>query len=497
LPPSRRPAQLAQVQASGPRTLSSDQSNQGTQIFAGGDATIVQVSLPSVADGVTTSASDNGLSAVARGNHAADSLAPDPLAPATGNVATRLAAGRGGVIAGADTLIASSQRNMGSAVQAVLTAPRISLDASLVTGGRLGVTANSQEADALGNDGTSTLMLTDGTGGGAGIVTLQRGDASSPVAARALGTIGMTAQQVSTSDLSLTGNLVRALGDGNLLDNALTVSNVGAVAPASGGIAAIVPDAGGGDPVVNAAYAVLSSQETGATVKARTGDVTSAPSFGVTVAGGLDSSSVDNDGNRVVAASRGNQAANALDLEGDAITPGTGGEGGPVGALANVTGVQKIDNSDVLGLSLGGTVTHVLGSVTGSRLSASQNSLDTEAVGNLATGNLLTVKADSIDMSGGDPLAGGAGAMSVVSGDGTASVAAPVGVLNVQDFGNGLVRATQQGGAVQLIADRGVVQSSLRVDGNDATGAATGDSAVNGLSLDATSLRTAASLGNL
>lgn len=486
-------AQLSQVQASGPNTLGSDQTNRGAPTFAdGGDAIIQIVPGPIVQDSVI-SVSGNVVSAAARGNSVANSLAPDTFARAGDSAASHLAAGSGGVVARVNSLIASSQRNFGSEVQAVLLVPRLSLDAGSISASRLALTANSQEAEALGNAAASGLSLVGALGGG-GIVTLQKTDATSPVAARSLGVAQLAAGQVQASELSLGGNLVRALAYGNSVDTALSATGMNFAVPATGAAAAIVPAAGHGDPAVNAAFAILSNQEAGATVKARTGDDDASASFGITLTGNLDASSVGNDGNEVIAAGYGNSSANALTLEGASIGRGSAGESG---AIATVTGVQRIDESRVVALSLGGTVTNVLGGVAASGLSVSRNSLLTRATGNFASGNLLSVQADTIDVPGGDPLSGGGVGTAVVSGDGTASVSAPISVLGVQDFGRGVVGATQLNGGVRLVTEKGVSQSSLVADGNLATAVATGNTAVNGATLKATSLRSAANVGSL
>ena len=349
-------AQLSQVQASGPNTFGSDQTNRGAPTFAdGGDAIIQIVPGPIVQDSVI-SVSGNVVNAAARGNSVANNLAPDAFARAADSAASHFAAGSGGVVARANSLIASSQRNFGSEVQAVLLAPRLSLDAGTISASRLALTANSQKAEALGNAAASGLSLVGALGGG-GIVTLQKTDTTSPVAARSRGVAQLNAGQVQASALSLGGNLVRALAYGKSVDAALSVMGMNFDVPATGAAAAaaaaaaIVPAAGDDGPRVNAAFAVLSNQEAGATVKARTGDDTGSASFGITLTGNLDASSVGNDGNEVIAAGYGNSSANALTLEGASIRHGSASENG---AIATVTGVQRIDDSRVVALSLGG-----------------------------------------------------------------------------------------------------------------------------------------------
>lgn len=490
-------AQIAGIQVASPRLVVTDQLNRTAPAISDGGGTAVQVVLPAPILDTAATVSGNTISTSARANQATDSLVPDPLAAIAAAGPTRLSAGDAGVVASSDTLIVDSQRIFGSDVEALLIdAPRIAIDGSDVTGSRLGVSGNAQEAIALGNDGTSTLTLAGAGNTGGGIVALQKVDATSLIAGRSYGATALTAGTVSASDLSLTGNLLRAIGSGNAVDNALTARAITLAASGDGGVAATVPTSGSGDPIVNAAYAVLSNQQSDATIKARTGDVDSSPSFGVTLAGAVDTSSVANDANGAVAASYGNQSANALALQATSIARDASGEAGP-GTLANVTGVQRIGISPVTAISSGGSSTHVLGDVTGSALSTSRNSIRTQSIGNLASGNLLTVRAASLDLPGRDVLADGGAGIAVVSADGTASATAPVSVLNVQDFGHAMVRTLQIDSPVRLSADGNISASAVNADDNIATGSATGNSATNAVTLDATWLRTAANVGSL
>lgn len=490
-------AQVAGIQVASPQLVVTDQINRNAPAISDGGGTAVQVVLPAPVLHTAAGISGNTISTSARGNQATDSLAPDPLAEIPAAGPTQLSAGDAGVVASSDTLIAGSQRTIGSDVEALLIdAPRIAIDGNDVTGSRLGVSGNAQEAIALGNDGTNTLALANPDSAGGGIVVLQRVDATSLIAGRSYGETALTAGAVSASDLSLTGNLLRAIGSGNAVDNALTAKALTLAPSGDGVVAATVPTSGSGDPTVNAAYAVLSNQQSDANIKARTGDIDSSPSFGVTVTGAVDKSSIANDANGAVAASFGNQSANALALEATSIASGASGEAGP-GTLANVTGVQRIGISPVIAISSGGSSTHVLGDGTGSALSTSRSSIRTQSIGNLASGNLLTVTAASLDLPGRDVLTDGGAGIAVVSADGTASATAPVSILNAQDFGHGMVRTLQIDSPVLLSADGNVSASAVNADDNIANGSATGNSAANVATLDATSLRTAANVGSL
>jgi hypothetical protein len=487
-------AQVAGTQAASPRLVVTDQLNRAAPVNSNGGGTVVQVILSAALQDSAATVSGNTISASARGNQASDSLAPDPLAAISEASSTSLSAGTAGVVATSDTLIASSQRNLGSDVEAaMIDAPRIALDSSDVTSSRLSVSDNLLEAIGVGNDLGNSLTLSGAGSTGGGIVALQKIDAASSIAGRSYGTTMLTAGRVDASDQSLTGNLLRAIGTGNAVDNALTASAVTIAVSSDSAVSATVPISGSGDPTVQAAYAALSNQQSDASIKARTGDIDSSPSFRVTVGGAVDQSSIVNDANGAVAASYGNQSANALGIEGGSIASGTGG----AGTLANVTGVQVIGAAPVIAISSGGSSTHIVGDVTGGALSTSRNTIQTQAIANLASGNVLTVTATSLDVPGLGFLTDGGAGITVVSADGTASATAPVSVLNVQDFGHATVRVLQIDSPVQLSADGHISNSAVNADSNIATGTATGNSAKNAATLAATSLRTAANIGSL
>lgn len=486
-------AQVADNQVASPRLVVTDQLNRVAPAISNAGGTMVQTLLSAPVQDSVATVSGNTISASARGNQASDSLAADLSAAIPSGSPTRLAAGTAGLVAASDSLIAATQRNLGSDVQGLMIdAPRIALDGSDVASSRLGVSDNILEAVGVGNDLGNRLTLSGTDSAGGGIVTVQTVDAASLIAGRSYGTTALTAGSVSASDLSLTGNLLRAIGSGNAVDNALTAGTLAITVPGDDTAAATVPISGAGDPTVHAAYAILSNQQGDATVKARTGDIDSSPSFSVTVGGAVDRSSVANDDNGAVAVSNGNQSASALGLDASAIASDLGAPG----ALANVTGVQRIGVSPITAIASGGSSTHIAGAVTGSALSTSRNGTRAQSTGNLVS-NALTVTATSLEVPGLHALADGAAGIAVVSGDGTASVIAPVSVLNAQDFGHANVGALLIDSPVRLSVDGDISRSAVNADGNIAAGAATGNSATNAVTLNATSLRTAANVGSL
>jgi len=491
-------AQTTHDQTMAAKSLVNDQINQGVRILTEtGNAQLTTV-IAGTTDASSIALSGNDVSMTARGNRVIQDLESDASDPASAFSPTFLATGTAGVTGNAATLIASRQANNGSEVIAnnkdsvAGTDSAITVVAGELSASKVAVTANTQQAAALGNDASATLATNDGSG--AGIVSLQTGDAGSDVAARSFGTTGITAQDVRAGDLAVTGNLGRGIAYGNTVDNQLTARPAAIEAPATAGIASAVPAIGDGDPTTNAAYAILSTQADAGVVKARSGGGDGSAS-GLVVTGDAEASSLTNDGNALVAAGYGNHASNSLDLDAASIArpaPNT------TGAIANVTGVQSLaDTARIVATTSPGTITHVYGAASGSILSVSDNSNQTIATGNLASGNLLTIEAATIDAHQGDPLGGGVAGTALTTPAGDASVTAASSVQNVQDYGKASIFAGSIGNAAGLEVGGTVTGSTLHDDGNTSTGAATGNSATNAASLDATTIATSAGVNTL
>lgn len=490
-------AQTTDIRATAAQSLVNSQANQGADVVTDAGNTRLTTVIAGSADAASLSLSGNEVTITARGNRAGQDLEPD--APDTAGAFGRaaLTAGATRVTGNAGMLIANRQSNKAAETVANTDSATgmdsaIAIDAGQVTGSQLTTSDNAQEALALGNDATATLATIGGTG--AGIVSAQTDDALSGVAARSFGSVGITAQDVSASNLAVTGNLERGIAYGNAVDNALTANPTAIEAPASGEIASTVPAIGSGDPTTNAIFAILSNQSDAGVVKARAGSGTGFAS-GLAATGDVDASSLTNDANSLVAAGYGNQSSNDLAI--DTVSVSRAGEGS-TGAVANVTGVQSLgDTSRIIATTTPGAITQIFGDATGSSLSVSGNTAQTIATGNLASGNLLTVKANTIDATRGDAPGGGAAGTAITTQAGDGSTSAAFNVQNVQDYGKASISAASIGDAADIEIDGTVTGSELVTDGNIERAAATGNSVHNAATLDATRVATSADVNNI
>lgn len=493
-------AQSTEIRATAAQSLINSQANQGANTLTdSGNAQLTTVVAgPTDASSVTLLGND--VTTTARGNRTTQELAADALGTAGAFGPTTLTAGAGGVAGNAGTLVANRQSNKvaetvaNSMDSAVGMDSTIAIDAAHVTSSQFVVAGNSEEAVALGNDATATLATRGGTDTGAGIVSSQTDDALSGVAARSFGSVGIAAQDVSASNLAVTGNFGRGIAYGNAVTNALTAKPAAIEAPATGNIASTVPAISGGDPATSAAYAILSNQSDAGVVKALAGSGTGFAS-GLVATGNVDASSLTNDGNALVAAGYGNQSSNNLDI--DTVSIARAAPGGS-GAVANVTGVQSLgDSARIIATTSPSTITHVFGDATDSSLSVSNNSAQTIATGNLASGNLLTVQADTINVSQGNPLGGGVVGTALTTPAGDASTSAAFSVQNIQDYGKASIFAGSIGDAADIEVGSTVSGSTLLADGNNELAAATGNSAHNAATLAATTISTSVDVNNL
>lgn len=490
------PAQASDVQVSGPHSLVSEQTNIDVSTRASAVDPIVKAVAPST-EGSSLVLSGNTTAATARGNQAANSLAPDALDLASGFGSTWLTAGADTVEAQSGAVIANVQTNDSSPVHAGAIAAKLLVDGGYVADSQLSVDTNTQEAIALGNDVADSLTLTGGAiNAGAGIVNYQAADYDSPVSARLRARASLVADDVSGSDLALTDNLQRAIGYGNSADNTMTVDAVSLSAPTSYGLASQIPSESFFQPEVLTAFGILNHQVVDAEVGATAGS-SRGPTFGFKVGGDLSESTAQNDGNTLIAAGYGNQASNGLELGAVSVERSSWGEGGGEGAVAGIANAQRIGGADVRASSRGGALSEIQGSVADSWLSASDNTVHTIATGNRADGNLLVVRANGIEAPGVDDYWGGGEVGSaLLDDDENLTASAPFSVQNAQDFGSGQITATQKNSHVGIFADGDVARSALTADDNIGLAAATGNSAVSGLTLEATSLQSSADVNS-
>lgn len=424
--------------------------------------------------------------------------------------------------------VVSAQTALNSGVTAGVTGASVLLDAdaatSAVTGSTLTAGGNTQSAVGFGASASNSLTLDAGTlSGSAGIVNGQFADASSNTAASVATssialTVGNANSAVQNSELRVTDNLQRAIAYGADAVNTLTITATTAnvIEPSTYSAASNATsvtwtaDANGYDldataqPTVTANYGLLNDQSSGSdttSVAGRTDDAV----FDLNVGGALSSSKAFNDGNDLVAASYGNQAANAMRLDVATlsvadIAPIAGGDANTTGyaSVAAVSNVQSLaDAANVTaetdaGAGASTTVaTRVAGTATGAEITASSNTVQTLAYGNRVTANSLTVDANTLsstDVTG-----------SVLGSTATTETArAAFAVSNVQYGGTGNITADQDYAAqtVSVGVTGDVSGSDLIANANALTASAYANTANNSASLSATALTTTAGVLN-
>ena len=459
-------------------------------------------------NGSTVSVADNRSAATAQGNQVSQSLSIEANTVALGSSAAVLTGGTssdGRVSAAGAATITNLQGNYGGGATAVNSGSKIGLTANSgglpIANNTLSLNDNRQEAVALGNGATNTLALAgNAVGTGAGIASVQMGDAAGSVGAVLVlpeARIGANGN-VSGGAIALTDNLQRAIAYGNSASNTVGVKagNV-AVAPGATPASSVTVAVGNPlpfdntlatQPTVTAAYGILNDQAQQSTVGTTVFGVNS---LAVTVGGNVTAGSVANDRNALVAASYGNDAANGLSITANNLASTVPGA---FASVANVTNTQAVGGAAtrIEATSFGGTVvrTTVAGNLGNSSVSSSGNMTEALAIGSRATGNTVSVKGNNINTAG---LA--------VSGallNGTVlSTNASFSVQNAQS-GQGTVAATRSGGAEVLTQITGTIANSkVDADGNTTLASATSNSANNGVAIDALGVSTTSAVQNL
>ncbi|MDB5579050.1 MAG: hypothetical protein JWR80_4226 [Bradyrhizobium sp.] len=444
------------------------------------------------ATGSSATVASNTITATARDNSATTSLALDTTGPADQPASSALSIDTFAVGAKADTLVASSQRISASPVQTNLLGSDADLSTGTAASTNLTVASNDFEATALGNQASDELALGNGAASGAGIVTLQYGDAASAVSANNRGATQLIATGAAKSTLTLDDNLTSAAATGNGVGDALSVAAGSFSLSSIGAAASPASSVQGGDAAVDALYANFGKQVLPNQVSAVAGS--SPGGFTLGIAGALSGSSVDASGNGLVAAGVGNDSSRTLDLNaGDIAAPGSGDA---PAAIANLTGVQRVLGANVGATTDGGVAVGIGGSLSGSDVTVSQNVLRATATGNRADGNLLTVDANALDSGAAPGLGWGTVGTAMTGSDGTASTTGAFSVQNVQDVAGGNVSAAMTSGQVGVYATGAVDHASLSAQDNGESVAATGNSAVNGATVQASMLRSRYDLNN-
>jgi hypothetical protein len=427
----------------------------------------------------------NGVSTTVRANRSDSDVAIDAAELVGERAATRLTSGNGGVAANGAALLVTTQRGASSIATALSTGGTLGVSTDTSRSSHIAVADNRLDAQALGNDAAATLSLTGLQEPAAGgVLGFQSNDRRSAVTATNMAAVRIGTGATFDSDIAMTGNLVRALGYGNAFSSDFTVTGATALGSGDGGPASLVPS--DGDPEVSATFATLAHQEQDGSVTVRAGDDDGSDPFHLVVFGQLSDSNAPHDGDALVAGGYGNQSDNAMSLRIGTLAGG--------GAVANLTSVQRAAGADIEADTVGGIRTNILGAMTGSQASLSDNAARAVAIANLAERNQLSVEASTLDTFG-LPESGPVGTASA-GFDNSASVTAAFSVQNVQDFGQSNIGAVSTS-ALKLGVLGPVERSALAADGNTVSVAATGNGATNGLNLTAASLRTSADLNNV
>ncbi|PZQ77615.1 MAG: hypothetical protein DI563_03085 [Variovorax paradoxus] len=421
----------------------------------------------------TVSVSDNSASTAAYGNDVNQrislvantlGLVGSPVASLTGG--SKGTTGNQNVSAEGALTISSLQINQSAAVSASASNVVTGIDAdsrgtdpfaagyNTVAGSTLGVAGNTQEAVAVGNNGTNALALEGtalGTGGSTGIASVQyqRGGATASLSDALTGVAAGT--HVAEGELTVSDNLQRAVAYGNLGSNAIGVdanavqlataplqaaaaSRVTYDSAASGG--AVFDNGATTQPAVAAVHGVLNDQKVGANT-AISGSA-SGVAIGASVEGNLTGSTVRNADNAVVGAAYGNDATNAVTLEVGSLGTGVGGGFAPV---ANVTSTQATGTGAAVSASVGGgdvVSTSIERNVVDSTVGISGNDVEALAYGSRAAN---TVKASGNELAVGNSALDGRGGASI-SGNGSTATLVADAAFSLQNAQSGLGSVT-------------------------------------------------------
>ena len=428
---------------------------------------------------------DNAVSTLARGNAVASTLAPDALDLQADMSGTRLATRSFGIDAGSPALIASLQTTDHAPTSSQVKGSHLSAVLGVVEQSEVTVSANTQESMAQANEGQSKIALTGVSGpGAAGIATRQSVGRKADVSASLDGATQVDIAYSDGSSIAVDDNLQRALGYGNAAANRLTSDST--TMWLGGGFEMPSVVEADGTPVVTAALAVLSDQTTRSAVSAK-----AEGGFVIEGHGDTNTTSISASDNGLQAGAYANQSANSLD-----VMAGTFDTGFGLNAAANVTNVQRADSA--VRAQVQGAASIVVGDdAAKTHLVADRNSVQSTATANRADGNLLTVRATYLATGAGGPEDPGVEQVgtALLDHSGAIRVTAPLSVQNFQSF-NAPVTASARGSRASIGIKGAVDSASASASGSQARVAATGNSGLNGLALEAVSLAGAADVNS-
>ncbi|MEZ0244943.1 MAG: beta strand repeat-containing protein, partial [Sphingomonas sp.] len=412
----------------------------------------------------------NSVAAAATANAANTELAADPvegpLWPSRATIQVDAVDAQGSI------LIAGRQAIVRSPVWAEASRSSASILAGPVTRGRIAVAANSERADARGNDHLASLTA---FGNGGGIAWLQSADGS-PIRASQTGVTALRAATLDGSTLSVTGNRQQASAIANSAEAVLAVTG-SATPPAAMSPATRVD--GDGTGLAQAASFVFQRQIAAGPIGASAGDTL--PSGALLYTGETIGSQLSVGANSLGAHATGNSAASTLSVDGAAIA-------GPGSQAASLT-VQQLDGN-VRSRTAGGATVHIAGRLTGSSIEASANNVRSDATGNMADTS-IDIRAAAI-MTGG-PRTGHVGT-ALAADDGTRSTTGAFAAHGDQHLGAVSIDAKAMHSVVAIDLDGPVAAARIDADANSQDAQALGNDASTRLAISAPAFASTADL---
>lgn len=461
----------------------------------------------------SVSLSANRLGALVTGNLADTQLALSATNLATGGMpASALASawegGFGG--AGADVSAVNVQSNLSGTIAAQLTGGGIAANfadqsseqgtAVGLQGASLALKDNLLRSQAIGNDAATGVSLAATTAStSAALAGMQTNSAWVSSNMSGMG-VTASAGNVRASNVALDGNSLLSAAVANRADNQLQarLGSLQSGATGVGGIGFIgMVGEGGGTNTANgdmgtavAAFTLVNAQSNDGAVNSR--NVSEGAMVQASVGSnaynegsnwpGVIASNVSVKGNLVAAASTGNQAANTLSLQVDAMAGA--GSNGPVAAVNSVQSGWSEGRSDATAGGSGAQLVGVRykGELDSSTIAVTGNAVSASNLGNTAT-NQLQASGTSFAAANGSPL------LRDLRGDVyTASVSNDFSLVNQQyDGGAGRSASTTNVNigidSVGFMGWGGAADSTLTLSGNRNLAEARNNNAVNGISL--------------
>jgi hypothetical protein len=473
---------------------------------------------------------NNNASATAFGNQATQNLVLDAtsLSSVGGTVVMAAAIwSTAASVAGGTATVVNQQANIASSTSAYNVQSQIGLavdsNASgghTLSGNALKVADNTQQAVAVGSIASNALSYQGATiGSGIGLLNVQSGDNTNSDVTAGLSFANTSlyagTQVDSSSALSLTNNLQRAIAYGTSATNMVSVAGNTLVLPAtSGGTSSqsrYTLNYGGSDPTVAVAYGLLNSQSLATNITASTTPVLPSsvmPSTGTVQAGGtapigillegnLKDSKLNNDSNSLIAAAYGNNVTNGMMLKLDNVT--TSG----FVSVANVTNAQTVNERQLVASATGGRIvgTQIDYDTVNSGVSTTGNAIQALVVGNGAANQLV--------VAGGNVNTPTSGRGTQRANSTSEWVDATFSVMNLQSITSDLTATQRMDNGTGLASSTGIVigrsdlnghqitNSSVVADLNESSASATANSAANALSLTVNTAGTTSALQNV